>query len=99
MISNPTGTSSPVATGSISRENATDRDMSEPPIPARSPAETEFAPPDAVEVALATGLAEAARAGRWDVVTALSRELEARRLARLESNVVALRAPKRADRK
>jgi hypothetical protein len=33
-----------------------------------------------VEDALAFALAEAARAGRWDIVTQLARELEARRL-------------------
>src|SRR5262245_51927663 len=58
-----------------------------------------IAPCDPVEQALATGLAEAARAARWDVVTALSRELEARRLARVDSNVVPLRTSKRADGK
>jgi hypothetical protein len=36
---------------------------------------------DPVECALATALARAAEAGRWDVVAELARELEARRLA------------------
>jgi hypothetical protein len=35
-----------------------------------------------VEEALAGALARASAAGRWDVVTQLARELEARRLAR-----------------
>jgi hypothetical protein len=37
--------------------------------------------PSTVEDALATALAHAAEAGRWDVVAQLARELEARRLA------------------
>lgn len=44
---------------------------------------------DDVERVLATALADAAAAGRFDVVAQLARELEARRLARA-SNVVAL---------
>ncbi len=46
---------------------------------------------DAVEAALADALTEAARAGRFDVVAQLAKELEARRLARAE-NVIALDA-------
>ncbi len=100
LISNPTGGSPTVATRRDYRQNATDHDSSLPAIPARSPEPGESAPPpDAVDEALATGLAEAARAGRWDVVTALSRELELRRLARVDSKVVPLRATKRADGK
>jgi hypothetical protein len=44
---------------------------------------------DAVEAALAKALERATAAGRWDVVSQLARELEARRLARMD-NVVAL---------
>lgn len=36
--------------------------------------------PDSVSAALAEALAAATRAGRWDVVAQLARELEARRL-------------------
>ncbi len=43
---------------------------------------------DPVEVALARALDRASEAGRFDVVTQLARELEARRLAHL-TNVVA----------
>jgi len=48
-----------------------------------------------VDAALAYALAAAARAGRFDVVSQLARELEARRLA--NSNVVAI-ASKRGAR-
>jgi hypothetical protein len=51
---------------------------------------------DAVEAALASALAQAATAGRFDVVAQLARELEARRLARA-GNVVTLNAHR--DRK
>jgi hypothetical protein len=44
---------------------------------------------DAVEEALASALTEAMEAGKWDVVSQLARELEARRLARA-GNVVSL---------
>ena len=44
---------------------------------------------DPVETALAVALTEASRAGRFDVVAQLAKELEARRLARAE-NVVSL---------
>ena len=54
------------------------------------------APLDAVEAALAGALTEAAKAGRFDVVAQIAKELEARRLARSE-NVVAIDA-KRARR-
>jgi hypothetical protein len=37
---------------------------------------------DAVEAALSAAILEATKAGRWDVVSHLARELEARRLAR-----------------
>jgi len=44
--------------------------------------------PPSVEDSLVGAVGEAARAGRWDVVAQLARELEARRLA--SSGVVAL---------
>jgi hypothetical protein len=44
---------------------------------------------DAIETALAFALTEAAKAGRFDVVAQLAKELEARRLAS-SPNVVAL---------
>jgi hypothetical protein len=44
-----------------------------------------------VEIALAKALEGATAAGRWDVVSQVARELEARRLARA-GNVVALSA-------
>lgn len=50
--------------------------------------------PASIESALALALAEATRAGRWDVVAQLARELEARRLA--GSNVVQLPAKRKA---
>ena len=46
------------------------------PVPTRFPDTT-----DPVETALAGALTEASRAGRFDVVALLARELEARRLA------------------
>lgn len=49
---------------------------------------------DAVEAALARALDAAATAGRFDVVSQLARELEARRLARTP-NVVTLPASRR----
>jgi hypothetical protein len=42
---------------------------------------TESADVDSVDQALAFALAEAAKAGRWEVVVQLARELEARRVA------------------
>jgi hypothetical protein len=48
---------------------------------------------DAVEAALADAIAKAANEGRFDVVSQLARELEARRLAR--ADVVSLDAEKR----
>jgi len=45
---------------------------------------------DAVEVALAKALEGATAEKRWDVVAQLGSELEARRLARASSNVVAM---------
>jgi integrase len=50
--------------------------------------------PDPVEVALAFALTEAAKAGRFDVVGQVARELEARRLARTP-NVVTLETKRR----
>jgi hypothetical protein len=47
-------------------------------------------PVDAVEGALAMALTEATKAGKWDVVSQLARELEARRVARSDGKVVAL---------
>jgi hypothetical protein len=44
---------------------------------------------DPVEVALAFSLTEATKAGRWDVVAQLAKELEARRLG--TSNVIPLK--------
>ncbi len=49
---------------------------------------------DVVEAALAKAVEGAARAGRWDVVALVAKELEARRLARA-TNVVELK-PRRA---
>jgi ApbE superfamily uncharacterized protein (UPF0280 family) len=37
--------------------------------------------PKSIEDALATAIAEASKAGRWDIVAQLARELEARRLS------------------
>ena len=50
---------------------------------------------DAVEVALADALQRAAISRRWDVVSQLARELEARRLARSSDKVVTLSDTKR----
>ena len=50
-------------------------------------------PRDPVEAALAVALTEAAKAGRFDVVAMLAKELEARRLA--GSNVVGIGAQRR----
>jgi hypothetical protein len=46
---------------------------------------------DPIEEALATALERASAEQRWDVVSLLGRELEARRLARSAGNVVPLR--------
>ena len=51
-----------------------------------------------VEVALADALQRAAAEGRWDVVSQLARELEARRTATQCDNVVKLPAAKRQER-
>jgi hypothetical protein len=53
---------------------------------------------DPVEVALAAALDGAAKAGRWDVVARLARELEARRGAGEASNVVRIDPSKRKGR-
>lgn len=53
------------------------------------------APVDAVEAALKSALEGATRAGRWDVVAQLARELEARRTALTGGNVRALRPTRR----
>ena len=50
---------------------------------------------DAVETALADALQRAAMEHRWDVVSQLARELEARRLARSSDKVVTLSEAKR----
>jgi hypothetical protein len=50
--------------------------------------------PDAVEIVLAKALGEAAAAGRFDVVTQLATELEARRRGRA-GNIVSLEAARR----
>jgi hypothetical protein len=47
---------------------------------------------DVIEEALAKAIAEAAVAGRFDVVTQLAQELEARRLARSENAAAEERA-------
>jgi hypothetical protein len=44
------------------------------------------------------GIREASAAKRWDIVAALARELEARRVARQAPNVVALRPPRDGER-
>jgi len=49
-----------------------------------------IAAPDVVEEALAQAIVGATKAGRWDIVAQLARELEVRRLARSAPNVVAL---------
>jgi hypothetical protein len=51
-----------------------------------------------VEAALAFALEEAAKAGRYDVVMQLAKELEARRLAK-STNVVTLDPSKRRGKK
>lgn len=80
------------------QENSTDR-VSDPVVspaladdnPAKVDAERNASvDPDPVEVALASALAKATEAGRWDVVAQLARELEARRTARNAPNVVRL---------
>jgi hypothetical protein len=61
-----------------------------------APFQTPLAPfQDAVEVALADALQRAAIEHRWDVVSQLARELEARRLARSSDKVVTLSDAKR----
>lgn len=50
---------------------------------------------DPVEDALAMALVEAAKAGRFDVVGQLARELEARRLTRSDGKVVPLEEKRR----
>lgn len=50
----------------------------------------QLAQPDSAEVAIADGLRGAAEAGDWAAVTEFLRELEARRTARSQSNVVQL---------
>lgn len=50
---------------------------------------------DPVEVALAEALARASAAGEWSVVSQLARELEARRKAHDDPNVVPLRPSRR----
>ena len=51
--------------------------------------------PDPVEAALADALTKAASAGRFDVVAQLAKELEARRLARLDVVDLAARRERR----
>jgi hypothetical protein len=53
---------------------------------------------DVVEAALAKALTEAARAGRFDVVAQLAKELEARRLARAANVLPFARDPQGARR-
>lgn len=66
---------------------AADPSPSVPPI-AAGPADSIGVPSDPIETALATAIVEATRAGRFEVVAQLARELEARRAAR--ANVVDL---------
>jgi hypothetical protein len=65
----------------------------------RNPANREVTLPITLDVeeALAFALAEAAKVGRFDVVSQLAKELEARRLAS-RSNVVTLHTGKRGAR-
>jgi hypothetical protein len=53
---------------------------------------------DPVEIALAMALTEAAKAGRFDVVAQLARELEARRLAGSNVAILSEGARRRATR-
>ena len=66
--------------------------------PGTSP-ESQAASPDLVERALSHALEEAAKAGRFDVVVQLARDLEARRVAgaphAAPPNVVPIGRPKR----
>lgn len=65
-----------VATGT---EHVARRNPSEPPVtPESSPPGTA---PDPVEVALASAIEEAAKAGKWEIVAQLARALELRRRA------------------
>lgn len=82
---------------SIAGGKASDGEHSEVLLPGRSPDGAETSVADPVEAALAVGLAEASRAGRWEVVGVLARELEARRLARQQPNVVPLRSVARRE--
>jgi hypothetical protein len=59
-----------------------------------SPASEALPTTDVVEAVLATALAKAAAAGRFDVVAQLARELEARRHART-GNVVPMTSARR----
>jgi hypothetical protein len=76
-----------VERGEIPPPNATQDDSERREVSA-SPSER-FPSGDGVETALASALAAAAAAGRFDVVAQLARELEARRHARA-GNVVLL---------
>ncbi len=69
--------------GEIRSGEATDQPGSPTSAPIPGPS-APFEPriPDAVELALADALERAAKAGEWPTVTALARELEARRTAR-----------------
>ena len=86
-------------TESIAIGESQSRDFANRVLDAGSTPKTER---DAVEAALAEALTKAAAAGRYDVVAKLARELEARRLARLErpadGNVVPLRRGKGGER-
>jgi hypothetical protein len=53
---------------------------------------------DVVEAALSAALTAAATAGRFDVVAQLAKELEARRLARAATNVIAIDRSTRGGR-
>jgi hypothetical protein len=91
----PQGASATVSNEQDSRAIATSDDdvrcssMTSPPLAAAT-----SSGPDAVDVALAKALEAATGDGRWDVVSQLARELEARRLAR-GNGVVDLAAERR----
>jgi hypothetical protein len=53
---------------------------------------------DSVEAALSDALTRASAAGEWSAVAALAKELEARRLARAATNVIAIDRSTRGGR-
>jgi hypothetical protein len=88
--SNPVPTSAPSVANRREKpaSDATQDDAKRREVSASYPSER-FPSGDAVETALASALAAAAVAGRFDVVAQLARELEARRHARA-GNIVLL---------